>query len=275
MMRMTQQIEVSATHQLQAAAAEPDGPIAQIVRLPSRPSCSGRFAEQALGNDAVRVASQAPIERAERKYESSTLLERQRPLWSATGPAHGGAPQMQRRIGARGEIGVQRNHNGRRCRSVCTADEHNGQTATTVIDEPMLISGSLAREYRRQGANRARIRERLWSRCNEHGAGIEMRQPDYRRAICLKIRIDREIAAPIAGSPPRKFQAARRSRRRRSDNRADMRDCGAGTPMRVRSDRGRSNTHRRPQTAILVPLAYWFPRNIRSGLEDSSQPSKP
>ena len=64
LMRMTQQIEVSAAHQLQAAAAEPDGPIAQIVRLPSRPSCSGRFAEQALGNDAIGVAGQAPIERA-------------------------------------------------------------------------------------------------------------------------------------------------------------------------------------------------------------------
>ena len=235
-MRMTQQIEVSAAHQFQAAAAEPDGPIAQIVCLPGRPSCNARFAEQALGNDAIRVVGQASIERAEGKYESLTLLERQRPLWSTPGPARGDAPQTQRRIGPRGEIGVQRNHNGRRRRSVCTADEHHGQTTTTVIDEPMLTFGGLAREYRRQGADRVRIGERLRSRRNEHSAGIEMRQPDYRRSIGLKIRIDREIVAPIAGSPSWKFQAGRRSHRQLPDNRADMRDCGAGTPMRIRSD---------------------------------------
>ena len=73
---MTQQIEIAAAHQLQAAAAEPDGPIAQIVGLPGRPGCGGSFAEQALGNDAIRIAGQASIESAEGKQESSTLLRR-------------------------------------------------------------------------------------------------------------------------------------------------------------------------------------------------------
>ena len=77
LMRMTQQIEVSAAHQPQAAAAEPDGPIAQVVCLPGRSSCNAGFAEQALGNDTIRITGQAPIERTEGKYESSTLLRRQ------------------------------------------------------------------------------------------------------------------------------------------------------------------------------------------------------
>src|SRR5215468_2033473 len=71
---ITQQIEVSAAHQVQAAAAGPDGPIAQVVSLPGQPGCNARFAEQTLGDDAIRVAGQAPIERAEGKDESLTLL---------------------------------------------------------------------------------------------------------------------------------------------------------------------------------------------------------
>src|SRR5215470_14979286 len=93
LVRITQQIEVSASHQLQAATAEPDGPIAQIVRLPGRPGCNACFAEQALGDDTIRVAGQAPIERAEGKDESLTLLGRQTILWLTTGLARGGAPQ--------------------------------------------------------------------------------------------------------------------------------------------------------------------------------------
>src|SRR5215471_2426857 len=148
LVRITQQIEVSAAHQLQAAAAEPDGPIAQIVRLPRRPGCNARFAEQALGNDAIRVAGQAPIERAESKDEPSTLLWCQRILRLTTGLACGGAPQTQRRIGPRGKIGVQRNHDGRRRRSVCAVDKNRGQTVMTVIDEPMLAVDGAASECR-------------------------------------------------------------------------------------------------------------------------------
>ena len=173
--RITQQIEVSAAHQLQAAAAEPDGPIAQIVRLPRRPGCNARFAEQALGNDAIRVAGQAPIERAESKDEPSTLLWCQRILRLTTGLACGGAPQTQRRIGPRGKIGVQRNHNGRRRRSVCIAREHNGQTVMTVIDEPILGVNGAARECRRQGADRAGVPESLRSRRDQNRAWIEVR----------------------------------------------------------------------------------------------------
>ena len=229
---ITQQIEVSAAHQLHAAAAEPDGPIAQIVRLPGRPGCNARFAEQALGDDAIRVTGQAPIERAEGKDESSTLLRCQTILRLTIGLARGGAPQTQRRFGPRGEIGVKRNHNGRRSRSGCIADEHDGQTAMTVIDEPMLAVGGMARECRRQGANRARIRERLRSRRDQNRAWIEVRQPNDRRIIRLKIRIDREIVTPIAGSAARR--PARQLPRRLCDNRAGMRDCGAGIPTQVR-----------------------------------------
>src|SRR5215472_2027594 len=89
------------TQQIHAAAAEPDGPIAQIVRLPGRPGCNARFAEQALGDDAIRVTGQAPIERAEGKDESSTLLRCQTILRLTIGLARGGAPQTQRRFGPR------------------------------------------------------------------------------------------------------------------------------------------------------------------------------
>ena len=90
--RMMQQIEVSAAHQFQAAAAEADGPVAQIVRLPSRLGRYARFAEQTLCDVAIRVAGKASIERPENELEPLTLLRRQTIRWPATGPAGCEAP---------------------------------------------------------------------------------------------------------------------------------------------------------------------------------------
>jgi hypothetical protein len=234
--RMMQQIEVSAAHQFQAAAAETDGPVAQIVGLPSRLGRYARFAEQTLCDDAIRVAGKASIERPEDKLEPLTLLRRQTIRWPATEPASCDAPQTERRICACREIAVERDHDGGWRRGAGAADEDDRHTVMPVIDEPMLTVGGVARECGRQGIDRARIRECLRRRGDENRGGIEMRQPDYRRVISLKIRIDREIAAPIARPPSRKSRPDRQSRRWPSDSRADNWDCGAGTPMQVPSD---------------------------------------
>jgi hypothetical protein len=60
-----------------------------------------------------------------------------------------------------------------------------------------------------------------------------MRQPDDRRAVRPKIRIDREIVTPIARSATLQTQPDRQSHPRPFDNRADTRDFAAGTPTQV------------------------------------------
>ena len=72
---MTQQIEMAAAHQFQAAAAQTDGPITHIVCLPARPSRNAGFADQALRDDAIRVTGKASIERAENKPEPLPLSQ--------------------------------------------------------------------------------------------------------------------------------------------------------------------------------------------------------
>ena len=72
---MTQQIEIAAAHQFQAAAAQTDGPVADIVCLPARPGRNTGFADQALCDDAIGVARKASIERAENKPEPLSLSQ--------------------------------------------------------------------------------------------------------------------------------------------------------------------------------------------------------
>jgi len=69
-----------------------------------------------------------------------------------------------------------------------------------LIDEPVLAVDGAARECRCEHADRTGVSEGLQRRRDENGAWIEMRQPDDQRAVCPKIRIDREIVTPIGRS---------------------------------------------------------------------------
>jgi len=136
-------------------------------------------------------------------------------------------------MGACGEIRVKRDDDSRGRVRVGIADQQRGQTAVTVIDDPVFAVDGSARECRRKRADRAGVPERLRRLSNENGAWIKVREPDYWSVIRPKIRIDREIVTPIAPSATPTTQPDRRSHRRPSDNRADTRDCAAGTPTQV------------------------------------------
>jgi hypothetical protein len=183
LVRMTQEIEVSTAHEPQAAAAETDGPIAQIVGLPIRPGWNAGFAEQGSGDHAIRMAGKASVESAEGKFEPPASLGRHAPRRPVADPAGRGAPQTERRFRAYGKICVERDHDGSRRCGAGTADEDDRQTVVPVVNEPMLTVGGPARECRPQVADRARFCKRLRSRSDENGGGIEIRQPYDQSAI--------------------------------------------------------------------------------------------
>ena len=146
LVRMTQEIEVSAAHEPQAAAAETDGPIAQIVGLLIRPGWNAGFAEQGSGDHAIRMAGKASVESAEGKFEPPASLGRHALRRPAADPAGRGAPQTERRFRAYGKICVERDHDGSRRCGAGTADEDDRQTVVPVVSEPMLTVGGPARE---------------------------------------------------------------------------------------------------------------------------------
>jgi hypothetical protein len=178
---MTQEIEVTTTHQRQAAAAQTDDAIADVVRFPARPSRNACFAHQALCDDTIRMAGKASIKRAENKPEPLPLSQRQPEQWPAGGPAAGKPPHAQRRFGTRNEIVVEWNDGGCGRRSVSSVAEDNGQTITTVVNEPVLAIDSTSGKCRCQRSERARS-EHLRRRGDHYGGRIEMRQPNDGRA---------------------------------------------------------------------------------------------
>ena len=103
-----------------------------------------------------------------------------------------------------------------------------------VIDEPVLAVDGAACERWCDHADLTGVSEGLRRRRDENGARMEMRQPDDRRAVRPKIRINREIVTPIALSATPTTQPDRQGHWRRFDNRADTRDFAAGTPTQAR-----------------------------------------
>ena len=105
-------------HQLHAGARQTNGAVAQLVCLPAGAGRNTRAAEQDLRYGAIGLISQAAVERAQREREPVTSVSRQPIGWTAVRPASGDAPQAERRIGARVEVGVERNDDrGRRRRT--------------------------------------------------------------------------------------------------------------------------------------------------------------
>ena len=232
--RISQQVDIAALHQLEAGAGQTDGAVAQLVRLPGGTGRNACTPEQALRNYAIALASQAAVECAESEAKPVTSLPCQ-PLWrTAVWPPNDDAPQPQRGVGARGEVRVEWDDGRDWRRHACVANEHDGQSAMMLVDEPIVAIGRAAFKRRPDRAYVAGICERLRGRRNENGAGIEMRQPDDWRSIRPQIRIDRETGVPSAKSPARKILPDQQRRRRQLESRAGSRDCAAGTPKPAR-----------------------------------------
>ena len=223
-------------HQLHSGARQTDGAIAQLVCLPGGAGRNTRAAEQALCNGTIGLIGQAGVEGAQRDREPVTSVPRQPFRRTDARPASGDAPEAERRIGTRAKVSVERDDNGGRRCCAGAANEHHRQTTVTLVDEPVAPVACAALKCRRHPFEAARIPETIRRRRNNHGAGIEMRQPDDGRPIRSQIRIDRETAAPTSGAAPRETRPRQRRRPLPPDSRAGIRDCGAGIPRRTRQD---------------------------------------
>jgi hypothetical protein len=221
-------------HQLRAGPHQANGPVAQVVCLPAGTDRDTCVAEQSRRNDAIGLAGKARVERTEHKDKAVTSLPRQ-PIRRTAAPSAGNeTPEAPCCIGACGEIRIERNDDRGWQIGVCAADEQGGQSAVTVIEDPMFAVDGAARECWCEQADWTGVSEGLRRRRDENRAWIEMRQPDDQCAVRSKIRMDREIVTPIARSATPTTQPDRRSHRRLFDNRADSSDFAAGTPTQAR-----------------------------------------
>jgi len=194
----TQQVEIAALHELHAGAHQTNSSVAQVMRLPAGTCRNEHLTEQARRNDAIGLASKAPIERTQGKSKAVTSLRRQ-PVRRTAAPSAGNeAPEAQCCIGACGEVCIERDDDCGGQIRVRAADEYRRRTVMPVIDEPVLAVGGAARERRREHADPTGVSEGLRRRRYENGVSIEMHQPDDGSTVRPKIRIDREIVTPIA-----------------------------------------------------------------------------
>src|SRR5260370_18467020 len=107
--RSAQEIQIPTPYQVQGCANQADGPIAQIMGLPSLYSRKAHFAEQDLRNHPIRFAGEVAVERTEDEDEPPTSLRRQTVGWSGAGMAREPTPQLQGCVGARSKVRIERN----------------------------------------------------------------------------------------------------------------------------------------------------------------------
>ena len=119
---------------------------------------------------------------------------------AAVRSSHDDAPQPSCRIGAHGEVCVERDDGCDRRARPSTMNEQHGRSAVMLVDKPIFAVSRAALKQRRNRAEVARISERPWRWGNDNGARIEFGQPNDRRSIRSQIRIDRETEAPSAKS---------------------------------------------------------------------------
>ena len=105
---VAQQVEIAALHQLHASAHKANGAVAQVMRLPAGTGRGACVAEQSRRNDAIGLASKAPIKRTQRKTKAMTPLVcqpiRRTDAWAADNET----PEAQCCVGACGEISIER-----------------------------------------------------------------------------------------------------------------------------------------------------------------------
>jgi hypothetical protein len=195
---LPQQVEIAALHQLHASAHKANGAVAQVMRLPAGTGRGACVAEQSRRNDAIGLASKAPIKRTQRKTKAMMPLVcqpiRRTDAWAADNET----PEAQCCVGACGEISIERDDDCGGQITVRVSDEYRGQTVMPVIDEPVLAVGGAACERWCEHADPTCVSEGLRHRRHENGVSIEMHQPDDGSAVRPKVRIDREIVTPIA-----------------------------------------------------------------------------
>ena len=151
-MGVTQQIEISAAHELQAHPYQSNCPATQVMRFPGRTARDTSGAEKDFGNLAICRAGQMTVECAEGQHELLTLQARKRIGGPAVLLARQQSPEPQRGISASGKIRVKRDHWRNRRVAINAAHEQEGESTLRVGDDPMLAVIRLAPENRRQRA---------------------------------------------------------------------------------------------------------------------------
>src|SRR5258708_8413275 len=105
---LPQQVEIAALHQLHASAHKANGAVAQVMRLPAGTGGGACVAEHTRRNDAIGLASKAPIKRTQRKTKAMMPLVcqpiRRTDAWAADNET----PEAQCCVGACGEISIER-----------------------------------------------------------------------------------------------------------------------------------------------------------------------
>lgn len=146
--RIAQEIQIPAPHQVYACADQADGPIAQIVRLPSFSGRKAHFAEQDLRNHPIRLAGEVAVKRTEDKDEPLTSLRHQSVRWSGTGMASDAAPQLQGGVSANRDVCIQGDDDGcGRC-GIDATDQNRDDPTIVVVNKPIGAIGSMALECR-------------------------------------------------------------------------------------------------------------------------------
>src|SRR5260370_5450015 len=157
--RIAQEIQIPAPHQVQTCADQADGPIAQIMSLPSFSGRKAHFAEQDLRNHPIRFAGKVAVERTEDEDEPLPPLRRQTVGWAGAGMASDATPQLQGCFGTRSKVCIERNDGRCGRREIGAADQDRSHTTIVVMSEPIVTIVSMALERRYQRANSACVGE--------------------------------------------------------------------------------------------------------------------
>jgi hypothetical protein len=190
--RLAKQVEIAASHEVEACSHQANRAVAEVVRLPGWARRNVRAAKQHARDVSIRFAGEVAIERPQRKREPSTLVLCKMIGCTATRSARSKPPKAGRSLSSSGEACIKRNHDCCRRVGARGVDEHDGQSTVEIVDKPIFAFGGSALEYRSQAADAARIIEQLWCSCENNRRGIEARQPDQRRSVPAEFRIDRE-----------------------------------------------------------------------------------
>lgn len=195
-MRVAEQIQIPALHESETRSHQTDCAVSQIVRLPAGPGGHARYAEQSPRNHPIRFAGKTSIERAQGQRKPTAALQRETMPRAVLWLRGRKTPQEGRRIGAGGKIGVKGDDGRRRRCNAYAADEESRHAAAGVIDKPILTLAAMTGKRWDQSADGPRLDEELRRRRDDHGRGVEMRQPDEWRLVGGKLRVNRESAIP-------------------------------------------------------------------------------
>ena len=177
-------------------------------------------------------------------------------------------PQAQRRLGARGEIIIQR-YDDRQRLAWWSVRQVEAKITGAVSDND--ISAILSDVL---GASTAKVRDvkglspekPIWRGLEQNDRRQDFRPPEHGHLVGSKPWVDRESSAPNArrGHP---LSCPRNRRRRRplvrsSRSLLDRLGYGAGIPTRNPADRDVSSSHVRLKTANRRPVASLLPQDV-------------